>query len=157
MRVLIIPLLFLLSSCGQVLQYGITQKFKLVQGEKEEKLRQSIVDVYEKILNPKTMDVPLNKLVKGDSYQIYFAVSLQKSPEDLKAKYEKLESVEILEKAESTDGAELLMVANRLYYYSYIYSSDRDKLTYLLTLESDSSIATSKFKSHYLQDRVNEK
>lgn len=145
---------FLLLSCSSVGKFGYSQRYFLEQGETERELDKSLVEKYEKIINIDTLNVPLNKYINSKKYKVYIGVSFNANANKLYLFYKKDSLFTFIQNRISNDSITLFFKKQNEFYYSLIYNSQKDKFTYILTLESDSSTVNNKFNINFLQKKI---
>jgi len=151
-------ILFLTCSCNSVCRFGISQKYILGKNEKVQKLDQLLVDKYEQLFNKDSLNVPLNKLVSAKNYRIYIGVLLSSQSSDLFSAYQSDTLIHILDQQVQGSTISFLSEISGAYYYSYLYSSQKDHLSYLLSFEGDSALVFDKYHQEFLKTKVsNEK
>jgi len=144
----------LLLSCSSSGRFGVSQKYYLEQGENERVLDKFLVDKYEKIINIDTLNVPLNKFINSKNYKVYIGVSFSTNAINLYSFYKKDTLFRFLEKRIANDSISLFFKKQNEFYYSFIYNSQKDKFTYILTLESDSTTVNKKYNDNFLPKKI---
>lgn len=149
-----LSVILLYAACNSTGRYGITQKYKVQSPEREIPLNKTIVDKYEAIINTDTLNIPLNKYIIGHKYKVYIGVALNSSLNDLFQRFsnDTAHSVYLTDKKD--DAYSFVMKKQNEFFYTYIYSSETDKLTYLLCLEADSAMVENKFNTKFLQKKI---
>lgn len=146
--------IWILSSCTPVCRFGMTQKYNLEPGEKAQQLEQYLVDKYEQRFNKDSLNVPLTKIITAQDYRVYVGVLLSGSPDGLISAYRADTSICLLsEKNENSTLSFMAKIAGE-YYYSFLYDSEKDKLSYLLVIEGDSAAIAEKYNQNVLKAKV---
>ncbi len=145
-----------LFSCNSALRFGVSQKYNLDENEKTSKLDKAIVAKYEAIINVDTLNIPLNKFVSTKKYKVYIGVSFACTSTNLFSIYNKKDSFNIIDKTINKTDVSMFFKKGNDFFYSYLYDSEKDKLTYVLTLESDSLLAKEKFDVRFLSKKIME-
>ena len=148
--------LFVLASCNSSVRFGISQKYKLNKDEHNVKLDDIIVKKYENIINIDTLNYPLNKYIVSKNYKIFIGVSFNSKTKDIVNFYQNNETYYVFDANLSENENSMYFNKDAHFLYSYIYDSKKDKLTYFLTLEADSTTCIKMYKSDYLKTRLNE-
>ncbi len=149
-----LSVILLFTACNSTGRYGMSQKYNLQTPEREIPLNQTIVDKYEAIINTDTLNIPLNKYIAGQKYKVYIGVALSSTLDDLYQRFSKDTAHSIYLSDKKTDAYRFVMKKQDAFFYTYIYSSETDKLTYLLCLEADSAIVENKFNTKFLQKKI---
>lgn len=149
-------LIFVLCSCSGSERFGITQKYKCADDEKSVAVSQMFVDKYEPVINIDTFNIPLNRVISSKKYHIYIGVSFNADNETLFNSYSNQVDYKILDHRSNADSTEFVFRVNNRFFNTLIYRSIKDKLTYVLTLETDSATVLEKYESYFLSKKVSD-
>jgi hypothetical protein len=132
----------------QKLRFGKTQYFKPQKNEKEIKIANQAVKVYDKIF-PDTLEVPLNRYFYSDSSVVFVGVSFRYNLEKLYnilSEYQK----PIRKLFDSKKKYFIIQgYINKAFVNRYAYYSKRDKLIYILnyTFLPNTELSITQFQS----------
>ena len=143
-----------ISSCNSTLNFGKTQKYALDKSEREIQIDQNIVDQYEAIINFNTLNVPLNKYIVGDDYKVFIGVILSANSKTLLSMFQEDKAYNVIDYTLEKGNISILFKKGEAFYYSYLYDSSRDKLSYILTCDTDSSNVQDMYKNKILSKKV---
>jgi len=141
-------------SCNSNVKFGISQEYKIGNDENENAIEKYIIDNYEYIINVDTLNIPLNKYIYSKKYKIYVGVSFKNKANELYQFYKKDTLYNIQNNREIGNTISIIFKKKNQYYYSFLYDSQKDKYTYVLTLESDSTTVRNKFDDSFLQKKI---
>ena len=143
-------LLIILISCNQSIRFGITQKYYNDESEQEGAIIETVIDHYESVINKDDSEIPLNKLVESKDYKVYIGVSLTHNALELFNTITS-DSLRTIYEYDEKDGAFNIFSKYADYYYNtYLYLSPKDKMTFVLNLESDSITVKNKYSGNFL-------
>ena len=146
--------ILLFSSCSSYIRYGLTQKYYLSSVEKEIAPEQERIQAYENVVNIDTLNVPLNKIIAADDYNVFLGVSLQNSAKGLLSIYKKYNEFNFLSEKEENDTLSILFKKNNGLYYSILYDSEKDRFSYILLLTGDPAVVRNKFNTNFLINKL---
>jgi hypothetical protein len=149
----IITLLMFLS-CTESVKFGISQKYYLNEKEKETFLDEYIVQKYKNIINVDTLKVPLNKFITSKNYRVYIGVSFSSDANNLYSFYKNDSLFSFIDNHINTDNISIFFKKGNAFFYSFIYDSQKDKYTYILTLESDSLTVNHIYYDDFLSKKI---
>jgi len=147
-------LIFIFSACNNNLDFGVSQKYILFQNEKQLPLDQLTVDIYESLINIDTLNVPINKFLKGTNYKVYIGVSFFNSTQKLFDIYSKDSSFSILSKKITPNDISMFFLKNGKCFYSHIYDSKNDKFAYVLTMDADSLVVKTNYDTAFFSKKI---
>jgi len=150
---LIFIILFFVS-CSSSLRFGISQRYYIEKSETERPLDKFVLDKYENIINIDTLNIPLNKFIRSKQYKVYIGVSFSVKANALYSVYRQDTTFSFLQDKVNKDTVSVYFKKYNDYYYSLIYNSIKDNLTYILVMESDSVVVKNKFKDDFLIKKI---
>lgn len=151
---LILLLCFTFTACNKSISFGVSQKYYLTENEQEYSLDNLIVKKYENLINIDSLNVPLNKYIFSKKYNVYIGVSFSVPANKLADIYKNNEKYQIIESQNESNAVNLFFSKENEFFYSYIYDSSKDKLTYILTLETDSANVKHKYEQNFLKQKL---
>lgn len=156
-KILLITIILLLSACTSTIRFGVSQKYILnKKNEVNAERSKKVIKKYEYVLNPDTLNFPLNKYIDGNHYKVYIGASINLEIKEVFKEYKKRIANRLAQK-QTDNSLTFLFEKNKLYYCTHIYHSKRDKITYILTLESDSTATQYVFDKDVLAKKIKTK
>ena len=150
----IIVIIIFIVSCSSSGHFGITQRYYLNKNETERPLDKFVVEKYEKIINIDTLNIPLNKYITSKNYKVYIGIAFTTNTKELYNFYQNDTSYLFIKKIISSNTANVFFKKHNEFYYSLFYNSNKDKFTYVLTLESDSAFVEQCFQGNFLLNKI---
>lgn len=138
------------------ISYGYKENFKLSENEQEINSA-DLVNLYETIYNYPNFNLPLNKVVTHEDYQIFIAAAIENSEQETIDQILKTEEFEFIESENSTKfSKQLLYNYNDLYIYSVIYAEKFQEIPFVISwVSKNQELITKAYHNQLLDEKIN--
>ncbi len=136
--------------------YGYNENFKLSESEKEIS-SSHLIDLYETIWDYPEFNLPINKVISHDDYQIFIAAAIENNLEETIEQVLNTKEFNFINKEESEKFTkQLLYTHNGFYIYSVIYAEKVQDIPFVISWVSKNEELISKaYNNQKLDEKIN--